>query len=302
MLHNCKWDASRPFVCTAAYRGVISAINFNLITSAQTLLRQEQTLNPGGGGIDAYNQLLARQGEVEENDRALEEQGLVTLPDPRIVGGMLKVISASLNDELKEHAQQVIFPLSGKKGYNPFEVGDTVEMTLHRQISRTPRDLTARMKMEAKAMNKSEEVILEGLRRQQRNSADYLIGNRELILEIIHAMNFDNVDTLDAESIWDRLPVMIRFRLLAAADNGLYYASDREAQRYIVNNRLESKSNVGLIDGERRVLRKEINEFLMNPRNDREIAEALTGGATIPVLQPLAPSAEDLARAAAKAA
>jgi len=302
MLDNCKWNARLPLVCVAAYRGVISGINFILITSAQAMLRQEQSLNPGGGGVDAYNDLLARQGEAEENDRVLEEQGLTTLPDPRITGGKLKAISAWLNDELKEHAQKVIFPLSGKVGFNPFEVGDTVEMTLHRQISRAPRELTARMKMEARAMRKSEEVILEALRRQQRSGAEYLIGNRELILDVIHGMSFEDPDALSVEAIWDSLPVMTRFRLLAAADNGLYYASDREAQRYIVNNRPESKTNVGLLDGERRVLRKEINEFIRDPKNDREISEALAGGAVIPVLQPLAPTAEEIAKEEAKAA
>lgn len=63
MLDNCKYKAESPFVCQAAYRGVIGSINFMLINSASNMLRQEQTLNPGGGGIDAYNELLAAQGE-----------------------------------------------------------------------------------------------------------------------------------------------------------------------------------------------------------------------------------------------
>lgn len=289
MFTNCRWKAELPLVCEAVNRGVIGSINFRLITSASTMLRQEQTLNPGGGGIDAYNDLLAAKAEDEETDRAHEEQGLETQEDPRILGGKLKAIAAYLNEELLEHAEMVKFPLSGKVGPNPWQVGETVAQTLQRQIVRTPRDMTAAMKMEAKALGVSEEVIKEALARQQATNATWLVNNRDLVLEVIDSMHFENPDGLSVESIFDSLPVMIRFSLYAAADGALYRAAQREAQRYIVNNRLESKSNVGLLNGERRVLRSEINAFLSDGKNKREIRAALEGGATVPLLQPLPP-------------
>jgi hypothetical protein len=295
MLDNCKYKAESPFVCQSAYRGVIGSINFMLINSASNMLRQEQTLNPGGGGIDAYNELLAAQGEHTEEERSLEEMGLETRDDPRIVGGQLRLVSAALNEELLEHAPRVFFPLSRKTGPDPWTVGDSIEMTLARQIARTPRDLTAAMKAEAKALNVSEEVIHEALKRQQATSAAWLANNRELILEVIHSMNFENPDALTVETVWDKLPAMTRFRLYAAADGGLFRKSQNEAQRYIVWGRIESKSNVGLCDGERRVLRTEINGFLRDEHNKREIQAALDNGATMPVLQALPPVTVDAA-------
>lgn len=299
MLNNCKWKEETPFVCHAAYRGVISAINFQLITTASQQLRQEQNLNPGGGGIDAYNELLAAREESAEEERSLEEQGLPKGPTPRVVGGMLKAIAAYLNDELLEHATPVELITTGKTVPNPWEVGENVAMTLQRQVIRSPREMTSQMKLEAKALNVSEEVIAEAIQRQQHNNAAFLTNNREALLSIIDSMVFENPDELAVEAIWRQLPVMLRFRLFAAADSGLYFASTREATRYILQGRLESKSNVGLIDGERRVLRQEINDFLSDPKNKREIREAIDGGAVIPVLRPVPPAAVAVVAAAA---
>lgn len=296
MLDNCKWNAAMPFVCRAAYRGVISSINFTLITSAQTMLRQEQTLNPGIGGIDGYNEFLASLNERDEEVRSQEEQGLVVQLNPRELGGMLKVVRAYLDEELRANASEVILALTNKRVLNPFEIGDTIENSLARLISRTPRELTAHMKLEAKALNKSEEVIFEALKRQQLNNAAYLATNRELILDIIEKMTFEDPNDLTAEAVWDRLPALMQLRLYAAADNGLYFESDRQAQRYILRGVQECKSNVGLVDGERRILRKEIEAFVAQPKIRRELSEAHAGGAVMPTLHPVVPAVEDTTR------
>lgn len=298
------FNSSMPIISKASGRQVVNSINFMLIALASNLIREDLRLNPEGDldrpDIDEYNSLLAGQMDARQEDEQQMEQGFGDGMTQMERGRLLKSLRAFINGRLHEHASMVRYELSKKTAPNMFEVGDEIEQTLRRQIERAPRELTSAMKQEAKALGISEESILAGLQRQQDTNAKFLNLHRHRILEVIGRLECDQLDEESAESTFDKLPVMDRFRLWAAADSGLYFAGESQGQRWVVYKVQEGKDNLAVINAERHKLRVDINNFLKEPSNKRGIAEAMAAGANIPALQPLPPTQEELKKAATK--
>lgn len=293
-----QYDGSRPIVARSAGRGVISSINFALILAASSLLRQERQLHPEGdigGGVDEYNRLLSGLGESESDDATRKEQGLGTGLTTMERGTLLKSLAAWINEkQLMPHASEVYFEISKVKAYNPFEVGDSVEQTLQRQLMRAPRELTTAQKTEAYALGLSEDAILASIQRQQAVNTAFLSDNRHYILDIVRGMECADMDDTSALAAFDKLPAMDRFRLYAAADSMMYRVALTQGQRWVVSKVQEGKDNLGILNAERLEFRKEINSFIAD--NKREISDAVASGATIPVLQPLPPTEAEIKR------
>lgn len=292
-----KHDASRAIIAKAAGRQTVNSINFMLIAAASAMLRQEQSLNSGADvdeAMDEYNKLINGQLETADTERRHDEMGFGDGISTVERCKMLKSIREYINNGLLEHANVVHFELRNINGPDPFEVGDPIETTLTRQINRAPRELTPAMKKEALALGLPEESILAGLQRQQQANALFLNTNRRSLMEIIQKLEIASLDEDSAEAMFDKLPVMDRFRLYAAADNGLYYAAINQGQRYVVFKVQEGKDNLAIINAERINLRKVINAFLAEAHNKRAIADALSSGATPPVLQPLPPTEAEI--------
>lgn len=302
MLHN----PSYPIVASASGRQFVNSINFMVITALSGLIRQDRQLHPEGdlnspeGGIDAYNALMSGQDDANQEDEAHRDMGLGTGLTTLERCRYLKALRGYANDRLMEHASKVQFELSRVVAPNPFEVGDPIENTMKRQIDRGPREMTTAMKMEARALGIPEDAILAGLVRQQAQNAAFLTLNRHHILDIYAKLEADSLDETAAESIWDKLPVMDRFRLFGACDSGLYFAAVNQGARFINFKVQEGKDNVVIINATRHELRKDINDFLLDPKNKREIADAMSAGATPPVLQPLPPTEAELKKMSTK--
>lgn len=293
-----KHDSSMPVVAKAAGRQFVNSINFMLITSASQLVREDLRIRPAGDldapDLDAYNALLAGRRDAEEEDSQHAEQGFGDGLSLMEKCKYLKSLRNYINEQLHKNATQVKFELSGKVGPNPFEIGDPIEMTLQRQIDRAPRELTGAMKMEAKALGLPEDAILQGLARQQANNTEFLTKHRHTIMEVITKMECAELDEDSVEGMFDKLPAMERFRLWAAADNGLYFSGITQGQRWVLNKVQEGKDNLAIINATRHKVRKDINEFLSEVHNKRAIADAMAAGATPPVLNPLPPTEAEL--------
>lgn len=298
MFNSCKYDSSMPVIAIAASRAVIGSAHFMLISSASSIIRNELRHNPGGGGIDAYSTLRAAMASNHADEETTEEQGGRIAVDPMMRGGMLKVIANYLNDELLEHAPKVKLELSGKIVSDPWAIGDSIADTIKQQIARIPKDLTTAMKMEAKALGVSEEEILAGLTLQQRNNSMFLSDNRELVMECIDRMQCETElkDLEAAVALFDKLPVMDRFKLFAACDGGLMRKAIQEAKSHILYKRPDALGNVGLLNAERRELRKRINAWLSEPKVKREIQDEMRNGATLPILGDLPPLEKEKVR------
>jgi len=300
MFKSCKHDSAAPVVAVAAGRGVVGSINFALIALASGIIRNEIRMGGTGEGIDAYNELRSGQAAAEEDDRQMEEQGASTRMNPMVLGGMLRAVRGYLCDDMVAVAPKVELVLSKKVVPDPYACGDRITDTLDFQISREPRGLTAAMKAEAKALNISEEELMQGFLAQNKNNVAFLATNRSLVLECIERMTFENPDTLGAEGIYDKLPAINRLRLLAACDAGLMRRATQEKKRHIVWRQADALGNVALLEGERRELRKRINAWLAESKVKREIKEELDRGVNLPVLNdlPVIPKDEAAKKAA----
>lgn len=295
---QCIFDASMPIVARSAGRGIINSVNFGLIMSAQNMLRQERQLHPEGdigGGIDEYNRLLSQLSSAQEEDENRVEQGHGDGVTELERCSMLRSIATWINEtQLLPNATMVHYELSRVDAPNPFEVGDSVEVTLSRQILRAPRELTTTMKMEAAALGLPEEAILAGLQRQQAVNSAFLSDNRHYVLDIIRRMEVHALDETSVVAMFEKLSALDRLRVYAAADGMMYRVGITQGQRWVVNKVQEGKDNLAILNAERIHLREEINLFLKDPKVKKDISEAVGRGATLPVLQPLPPTKEQL--------
>jgi hypothetical protein len=290
-----KINSSFPFVGRAVLRGVVSSLNFQVLTLAQQMVRQQQqeaNLSADSllsGGIDNYNEAAAAAEERAESERMRAEQGHEVRMPALELGALLLTLSNNFREELLSHAGMIESMLRpGTMLPNPYDLGESVEETLTRQMARAPRMSSAQAKAEMKAYGFSEEKLAEAFKKQHESQLNFLKENKELILSHVERMRtLAGVTDNDAEAAWDKLPTIQKLRLLAAADNGLYYAAQRELTNFLVYNRPNGKSNAGLLVSERRVIHAEINDIMKNPTTKREIDAEIERGASLPNLQPL---------------
>lgn len=309
MMHRMRFHPAYPYIFRAAGRSVCGSINFTLLNLAQGIIRAgvaaaesgEPTALDAPGGIDAYNELRADDDAHTEELRNREEQGLTVMPDPMLLGALLKCVYSYVAEELHDHCAKIeMLTKPGVLMPDPWTVAETVQQTIGRQLIAAPREMTSRMKAEAAVLGVAPEEILAVIRRQQDTQVQFLKENKDRILEIIDQMVYHNPDDLEIVGIFDRLPAINRLRLMASADGGLYRASIRERNNYVISsnkNRLTAKSH---LDEERREFRVEIEAFCKDPKVKRELAEAEDRGAALPQFFPVPPKIDEQALQAAR--
>lgn len=314
VLKRTKVETGQEPVGRSVGRQLVSQMNFMVITVASAFIRADQMTAPEqwqslndeatrddelvspiveGTGIDGVNDNMAAAAERAEEVRVREEQGLLVPMDQREHALLLRTISQYVSRNLADKASRI--ELLTKPGHfmlNPWDLPDPIDVTIQRQIERQPRNVDARIEAEAKMMGVDPESLKEQFKVQQARQAAFLHENKQAIVEIVGQLDFEigNVDEAQAYAAWDKLPATTKLRLAAAADSGMFFEADRQAKRYIVQRVLLGKSMNGILHGQRRVLRREIEAWEHIPQVQRELQEAFSRGASYPMLQPIPPA------------
>jgi len=282
-------ERTQPVTRRAAGRGIIGSINFALLLAGQNQVRKIS--GAADGTIDGYNALFAADAAEEETTRVHEEQGSYVAMPVAERCGYLACIAALINTDLKDHAEMVTVesgPMTGKKVYHPYHVGDSLRQTLQRQIEKAPAELTATQRLTARALGITEADMLASERKLAQTNAMFLLKHKVEILEAAAAFGFDNAESWDVEVVASKLPAIDQLRLMIAADNGMYFVRDNSAKRYIRNSQQKDLfTDIGLLDGEREKLHQRINKFCKEPKILQALRDARERGETIPVLRGL---------------
>lgn len=315
-----KYDAASIEIVTgqevvgrALGRAMVASMNFMVLNVATAILRQEKQIdstgwvslneevpfedpnNPtavGGTGIDGLNNQMAQEEAAAEALKVREEQGLPAPMNPWEHAVLLRTLTQYISGKLAAKAsKQQSYTRPGMFFLNPWDLADPIEATIDFQILQTkPRDLDSRMKAEAKALNVPLEEIQEATKRRLEAQALFLTENKAALVAIVSKMDAEvgsPVDDDAAQAAWDLLPALTKLRLYAAGDRGMFRQAHREAISYIQSNRLLGKTMNGILNGERRELRKVIERFEKTPTVKRELDQAFAGGAAYPIFLPL---------------
>lgn len=301
LLSQFRWRADRPFIARSALRGIAHSINFSLIALSTNHLRNLRfgTAIPDadehyGQTIDSRNEI---DGQVEGADVEIavrEAQGYAVLMPPLELASRLKVIRDSCAFELHAHAGKRMNPLTNKLFLNTFDVVQPVSESLNWQLAQKARIDDAVVRNTAAVLGLDEESIRVSLEKQHDSQQKFVRENAAELYTIIdnlvykgedgHAFGID-----DDETVEERLPPINRMRLYVAADKGLIGQRLLEVRSYVRNADPVRLGNIGLIDGERELLRSKFNKLMDVQHIKDEINDASQRGARVPTLSPLFP-------------
>lgn len=300
VLSQFRWNTDRAVIVRAALRGVASSINFSLIALATSHLRSlrfgkavEEVDSHFGHNVDQRNEIDL---EIEGNQieaQLREDQGFAIQLPPLELAAMLKVIRDSCDAELDAHASLRMNPLTRQRYKYPFDIVAPLSESLVFMLSREAQISEAMVQNTMKVLGADEQSIRLVLQQDHERQRKYLKDNAHEILSIIDSLEAKGQDghvlgIQDDETVEERLPALNRARLYVAADNGLVSRRLVDFRAFMRGNP-DALGNIGMIDGERKILRLKFVNFMKAPEIKDEIADAVSRGAKAPQLQALFP-------------
>lgn len=289
-------DTSHKFVGQAASRGVANAINFFLINTASSIIRQRRTgvpeptdIEPNPvNNIDNYDEAAKDLAEAEDTAENREEQGFYVPDDPVHVAGLLKVIFAHLYEDLAQYAQQIEYVSSpGKYFLNPFDV----PMTLSREIERQMRSVRGRslalQQAEADDLGRPLEEIQAADGRKIAQRVGFMKENAKEIIALVDSWHLvEDEAMMDHEQAYERLHPLQQLRLLSGADQGLFFAIGNQIEnRQRLDNKTR-KGNIILIEGKRNQILDEVDRLMRIDSFQRAVHAAEERGQSYPRFNP----------------
>lgn len=300
VLTQFRWNSSRPIISRAALRGIGGSINFSLTSLVIQHLRRlqfgqviEESDAHYGHTVDQRNEIdIAVESEGFEA-QLREDQGFTVALPPLELAARLKVIRDACAAELEPHATLRRNPLTKKPFKYPFDLVPPISENIAWTLKQPAKISEAVVKNTMKVLRIDEQSIRLMLEKDHQTQQKFLKDNLNEIFSIIdtleakggdgHAMGID-----DDETIEEGLPALNRARLYVAADSGLVQRRVVDVKAYTRGNP-DALGNIGMIDGERKLLRMKYFDFMKDPAIKDEIAEAVSRGAKPPVLQALFP-------------
>lgn len=313
----CEIDASMAFVGRGAGLGVCNAINFFLVNTASNIIRARTTGIPEAtewdpnpiNNIDAHNEQMANRGSVAHNVRGESgvddegndvadindeqenraEQGFTVPDDPVVVAGYLKVIFAELQAELIRHARKHPYESMPNRSYpDRFDIPFTLVKELERQMVQKEPD-ERRIANEAEILGRPIEEIRTLALRRGASRINFIRENAREIIELAANWHLTGDDAmLDHHACVERLHPMQQLRLLAGADQGLFFAVKNTIMNYQRLDIKIVKANIDMIEGKRNEVLDEVDRLMRIDSFQRQVMEAEERGQTYPAFQPRA--------------
>lgn len=288
-------DASMPYVGRALGLGVCNSINFFLINTASGIIRQRRAGIPDATAwepnpvnhIDNYDEASKDNTERNETNANREEQGFTVPENPTIVAGYLKVIFAELQAELHRMARTYPFQsMPGRSFPDKFDIPFTIPLELERQmIQKLPDE--KRLAREAEILEMPIETIRNIAIQKDMSRINWIRENAGEITELISNWHLEGDDAmLDHHACVERLHPMQQLRLLAGADQGLWFGitnTIRNNQRLDI---LEVKKQKDFLQGKRDEVLNEVERLMRIDSFQRQVMEAELRGQTYPKFNP----------------
>lgn len=295
LLHKLKFNTSEPFIARTAARAVVGTLNALIIGLISSHLRTQRFGMPvQDPTLDLHTETVTEIDgqEHEANERA--EQGVALPREPVLVTATkLLVIRNYLADDLEKNAGEREMPLTNTRIKDPWHVAQPIGETLSFMMSNTQTVDATMVKEQAKALDITEAEVREALAARPARQQQFMHQNKEEILSIAKSLIATHIGQdgheLEVEAVFDLLAPITKLQLIASADRALFKARQREIQAHVSGNLL-AMSNIGVIDGVRRQLRAEVQDWLANQTFKNDLDEATSRGARVPNFAP-APTA-----------
>lgn len=310
VLTQFRWKGQETAIITrAALRGIGSSLNFSLVTLASQHLRSlrygvavPEVDEHYGHSLDQRNEIdLEIEGETVEA-AVREEQGFAYTLSPIQLAGYLKVIRDSIAAELLPYAGMRMNPITKVKYPYEFDIVPAIENSLNYLLGLPAKISEAAVANTVAVLRIDEHSVRQMLERDHAIQQKFLKDNKLELLGIINDLSATGEDGHafgidDDETVEERLPAINRARLYVSADNGLVSRRQVDVKAYSRGNP-NAFGNIGMVDGERNLLRAKFNEFMKQDHIKDEIAEAVSNGAKMPILKDLFPEIGTVKKAA----
>lgn len=300
VLTQFRWNSDKAVICRAALRGVASSLNMSLIALAAQELRRRRFGDSvevvdavGDHDLDQRNEIdhAVEGSEVESNIR--EEQGFAYQLKPLELAARLKLIRDACANEIDAHAGLRRNSLTGETFKNPYDTVGSIQESLEWLAKREANVQEAVVRNTAAVLQLDEQSVRNMLIEQHYKQQRFLKDNAQeliVIIQSLEAKGFDGhaLGIDDDETVEERLPALNRAKLHVAADNALVNQRNKEVTSYMRGNP-NAFGNIGMIDGERKLLKMKFDAFMKHEWVRDEINEAVSRGARYPKLKDLFP-------------
>jgi hypothetical protein len=277
-------NASMKFVGQAASRGVCNAINFFLISTASNIIRNRTAGVPEPTAfdpnpvnhIDNYDEAKKDAEDKTNTDENREEQGYEAPEDPTVVAGYLKVIYAELNEELIRHAQKVEYQSSPGHFYpNPFEIPMSLSKEIERQMKAVKLPSEALLRNEAEILGRPYEEIVAAAQRKMVQRVGFIRENAKEIIELASNWHLSGDDAdIEYEDAYERLHPMMKLRLLAGAEQGVFFAIGNQIENRQRLDLKTVKGNIKLLEDTQEAIHDEVDRLMRIDSFKRKVHEA----------------------------
>lgn len=297
------YNSGEPFVARAAGRSVVGTLNALIVGLIRAHLRMQRIGTPVTElTIDSRAEHV--EGAIAESEmaeRMREEQGhAVVREEPLKAAARLKLVRDVIAADLEKNAGERVLPIGdGKAIKDPFHMAQRFEETLEFMATNVQEVSEATVKMTAEALGCTEDEVRQALLAAPQRDQAFLTRNKDEIIAIYQSLVAADKDgyEMDAthfEAVIESLPPMQRLAVHASADRALHKEWSRQLVDFTRSGHPLTKSNLGLIQGVRRELRKHMDSWFKDEAFAREVQEAVARGARIPALGPVpAPAAKD---------
>lgn len=295
-------ESRQDFVGRAAAKGVADSINFFLINTASNAIRQRRAGVPEASlaipnpvnHVDNYDEAQKDLDDAAEERIIRAEQGFVVLDSPEVVAAYLKVIYEYLDGRLHEMANTKEY--QSKPGYFfpiQFDIPTPLDMVLERRINSARMPTEAAMQQEARDLHcLVSEVRLAAATRIARQTG-FLKENAKEIIDMVSNWHLPEDQLgIDHEQALDALHPLQHLRLLAGADNGLWFEKRRTLENPQGLDAVRRAGNLLLIKGRRQDIFDEIDRLMRIPSFQREVQYMEERGSRYPRFNPT-PAEED---------
>lgn len=281
ILHCTEIDPANKFVGRAAQRQIVSGLNFAILNLLQRNLEERAR-----GSENTTDRPYSNAEDVGHN---------FAHQDPQFVAGQLKVIRNAFASSLLAHATvKRNFKDPTRKNYlDPYEVGETFEQTIRKQIERLSPVDRKRATAKAAILGAEVEDVIRVELIQHETRVKFLLAHQAALLREFDDLDQSRVDgrrwdgTLEeVEEMELLIPAIHRARLYVNAERGLFYERDRAIVMFI-RRRPEAKGNLSLVDIARAMIHKHFDELMKDPEFYKQIDEAVRRGAKWPTLMDL---------------
>ena len=284
MLSLIKFDPKCPTIARNVGRSLVSSLNVNIINLASRIHRTNMYGITEASGVDGFNDKLAADADTIAGEENLVEQGFDQVLENHFLLSLFITIRDHIAEDVDEHAGKVRSLVLNKLIPNQFDLTQSIKDS-YRFLMNIQRDIPPQvLKAEADALGLSVDEIVKAHNKIAESNKTFMKENEEAVMEIIHSCpGFDGT----AEEAFNRLPAIVKMRLIFKADQGCARAIQRETIMYVQRGMPDAPGSIRLIFGVRQDLRKYLETLEADADFRKELDEALERGAQYPTLPEL---------------